>query len=97
MHRKIQGTPKACVVIRDIDQWYACIFTELEQGGAENHRGEPNKPTVGVDLGISNIATLSDRTTLPSPRYVLKSIQQIKGLRRPRMRETCLDLRSSAR
>lgn len=78
MHRRIDGTPRTCTVIRDIDQWYVCISAEVEP---EQGRGEP-RPAVGVDLGVQTLATLSDGTTFPNLKALPKSVERIKRLQR---------------
>jgi putative transposase len=40
------------------------------------------KPTIGVDVGIKVLATLSDGTIVPNPRYLIKSEQQLKKQQR---------------
>ena len=32
LHREIDGEMKTCTIIRDIDQWYACIAAEKDDG-----------------------------------------------------------------
>lgn len=78
MHRKINGTPRTCTIIRDIDQWYVCISAEVEP---EQGRGEP-RPAVGVDLGVQTLATLSDGTTFPNLKTLPKSVEKIRRLQR---------------
>lgn len=29
VHRPIEGTPKTCTIVRDVDQWYACISAKM--------------------------------------------------------------------
>lgn len=81
MHRPIEGTPKTCTIIRDVDQWYACISAEIEDSPKHTEPQIIGKP-IGVDLGITNLAVLSDGTIFPNPRYLLTSVQQIKQLQR---------------
>ncbi len=78
VHRPIEGTPKTCTIVRDVDQWYACILVEVE---TTERQCQTDKP-IGVDLGITNLATLSDGTVFPNPRYLPRSTQQIKTLQR---------------
>jgi len=58
-HREIEGKIKTCIIKRDDDQWYACFSAELPDT-------DPVVPqnSVGVDVGISSLATLSDGTKL---------------------------------
>jgi putative transposase len=54
-HRPITGGPKTCTIVRDVNQWYACITAD--DGISENSQLCSNYASVGVDLGIENIAT----------------------------------------
>ncbi len=79
LHRPIEGMPKTCAVIRDIDHWYACISAEIESSNPiESRRGEP----VGVDLGVVNLATLSNGRTFENPRHLDNSITRLRTLQR---------------
>jgi len=67
VHREIEGKVKTCTIRRDGDQWYACFSVELPDA-------EPIVPqsSVGVDVGISSLATLSDGTQIPNPKTAYK-------------------------
>jgi putative transposase len=77
LHREIEGRTKTCTVIRDIDQWYACITTEKEDEPSSN-----DKPPVGIDLGVNVTAALSDGTILQAPKLLRKSEIAIRALQR---------------
>jgi putative transposase len=77
-HREIEGRMKTCTIIRDIDQWYACITTENEP----DHTLHSVSPPIGVDLGVNPFAALSDGTILPAPKLLKKSEAEIKSLQR---------------
>jgi putative transposase len=78
LHREIEGRMKTCTVVRDIDQWYACITSEKEVPKAPSN----DKPSVGVDLGVTSFAALSDGTILPAPKLLKKAEIEIKNLQR---------------
>ena len=64
-HREIQGTPKTCTIKYEAGQWYAVFSCEVEQP-------EPLSPVeseIGIDLGITHFAALSDGTFIESPRF----------------------------
>jgi len=67
VHREIIGKIKTCTIRRDGDQWYACFSVELPDA-------EPVTPqsSVGVDVGISSLATLSDGTEIENPKTAYK-------------------------
>jgi len=77
LHRPIEGTQKTCTIIRDIDQWYACISTEAER----SEKAEPQSETaVGIDLGILKLATLSNGRVFENLIRLRDSITGIKSL-----------------
>ena len=69
---------KRCTVIRDVDQWYACITTddgvEIEQRPIQN--------SVGIDRGIENLMALSTGEMVENPRYLKRSADMITKLQR---------------
>ena len=78
LHREIEGRMKTCTIIRDIDQWYACIAAEKETA-----ESVPNdRPPVGIDLGVAAVAALSDGTILPAPKLLITSEVEIKTLQK---------------
>ena len=69
LHRKIEGTTKTCTITFEAGQWYAVFSCEVEQP-------EPWPPVdseVGIDLGVTHFAALSDGTFIESPRYYRKA------------------------
>jgi len=79
LHRHIEGAPKACTIIRDIDQWYACISAGTEPS---DKLTAPTNTPVGVDLGILNLATLSNGRMFENLRHLGKSVARIKTLQK---------------
>ncbi len=79
LHREITGTPKRCTIIRDVDQWFACIMVEEEE---TKHQSTIERPVAGVDLGITNLAVLSDGTVFPNPQHFSRSAERIKTLQK---------------
>jgi putative transposase len=78
IHREIEGHMKICTIIRDFDQWYACITSEKEDSKPPSN----DEPSVGVDLGVISFAALSDGRVLPAPKLLKKSEAEIKTLQR---------------
>ena len=66
-HREIEGKIKTCTIKREEDQWYASFSVELPDP-------EPKeiKTSVGVDVGITTLATLSDGTEIENPKTLDK-------------------------
>ena len=54
--REIEGTPKNVTISCKNGYWYASIQVELEI----EQREHPSKSDIGIDMGISQFATLSD-------------------------------------
>jgi putative transposase len=79
LHRPIQGTPKTCTIVKDIDQWYACISAEAPE--INTSRASSGR-WVGVDLGLTNIAILSDGASIPNPKFLANSLGKLKSLQR---------------
>ena len=67
LHREIEGTVKTCTIKRDGDQWYASLSVELPDAELV-----VPKTSVGIDVGITTLATLSDGTEIANPHTLDK-------------------------
>lgn len=56
-------------------RWYASLTVERED---EPMKPAPKGSSVGIDLGIKTLATLSDGTVFENPRHLKKSEQKLK-------------------
>ena len=56
-------------------RWYASLTVERDDKPVMK---PPKGGAVGVDLGVKNLATLSDGTVVPNPRYLKKSERKLK-------------------
>ena len=67
LHREIEGKVKTCTIKRDGEQWYASFSVELPDS-------EPKEivTSVGVDVGITTLATLSDGNEIENPKILDK-------------------------
>jgi transposase len=63
LHRQIQGTIKTCTLKREGDHWYACLACEVESVKRTPYTDE----IVGIDLGVSKLATLSTGDVIENP------------------------------
>jgi putative transposase len=64
LHRPIQGTIKTLTIKRDAGRWLAIFACEVESNPL------PFNPNViGVDVGLTHFATLSNGSTIENPRY----------------------------
>lgn len=68
--REIEGIPKQVTVSRASGNWYVSIQVEMDIG-VPNH---PATSAVGIDLGVTRFATLSDDTVY-QPAHSLKEHQ----------------------
>jgi putative transposase len=84
LHRKMEGKIKTATIKYEAGQWY-CVFS------CECETPEPSplsEQEVGIDLGITHFAALSDGTFIESPRYYRKAEktlarrQQVKDRRK---------------
>lgn len=77
MHRSVNGTPKTCIIKREIDKWYACFSVEYEPV----KKPIPNK-AIGIDVGIKSFAVLSDGEVIDNPKYLRKSEKKLVSKQR---------------
>ncbi len=78
LHREMQGTLKTCTIKYEAGQWYAVFSCEVEHP-------EPLplvESEVGIDLGVTHFAALSDSTFIESPRHYRKSQDKLAHLQR---------------
>ena len=80
LHRPIMGVIKTLTIKRENGQWYACFSVVVPLQPLP-----PNDWAVGIDVGLSWFAVLSDGTEIESPRLLAK---QQKRLRRAQRRVT---------
>ena len=79
---RIDGKIKTCMIKRKDTgshyEYYACITYEV----APKPYADPLKGPVGVDLGISNIAALSDGTKFPNDHIFAKMSKKVAKIQR---------------
>jgi putative transposase len=74
---KYQGKLLSATVTEQAGHWYVSVLVEQEQAVPEN-----TGPVVGVDLGVKQLATLSDGTTAPNPRHLKSCLKKLKRAQR---------------
>ena len=72
-HREIEGKVKTCTIKRDGDQWYVCFSVELPDVEKRDL-----KTSVGVDVGITTLATLSDGAEIENPKILDKHDSKLR-------------------
>lgn len=69
LHRKIEGKLKTVTIKREADQWYVIFNCEVEVPAKLPISYED----VGIDLGVTHLATLSNGEMIEHPRYYRKA------------------------
>jgi putative transposase len=67
----------SATVSEQAGHWSVSVQVEQEQIVPEN-----TGPVVGIDLGIKNLATLSDETVIANPRHLKRRLKKLKRLQR---------------
>jgi len=77
MHRVPKGKIKMLNVKRDqCGDWFAVLTVEKPAVKKKV------RPTVGVDLGLRNLVTLSNEEALPAPKFLRRAEKKLKRLQR---------------
>lgn len=72
-HRQIVGTPKLIYVKRIGNKWVCRILCDV----GEAPEKQPVCRSVGIDLGLTTFATMSDGSEVTNPRFVDKHAKRI--------------------
>ncbi len=64
LHRPIEGTIKTVTIKREVDQWYVTCSCEVP----EPEKLPLSSEDVGIDLGVTHLATLSNGEMIEHPR-----------------------------
>jgi putative transposase len=67
----------SATVCEHAGRWYVSVLVEQEHVVPAN-----GGPTVGVDLGVKTLATLSDGTSEPNPRHLRTCLKKLKRCQR---------------
>jgi len=78
-HREIKGTIKTLAIKRAATRkWFACFAVEETLNVKASNGGA----RIGIDLGLKNLATLSDGSVIENPRLVRKHEEKVASLSR---------------
>nr|WP_261574420.1 transposase [Frankia gtarii] len=77
--RHLPSTPSTVTVVRDSAGRYFASFV-IETGPQETLPGSPTE--IGVDLGLTHFAVLSDGTKIDSPRFLRRAEKRLKKAQR---------------
>jgi len=78
IHRPIVGKAKTCAIVRDGDQWFACVSCEREIA-------DPllsTKPAVALDVGIAKLIADSNGGFVKNPKHAEAMHPQIRRAQR---------------
>ena len=79
LHRPIEGTPKTRTLTRSrTGKWYASFSCETDAKLLH-----PTGEIVGVDVGLSSFATLSDGQQIANPRFYRRDEADLKRVQQP--------------
>ena len=68
-HQKLQGTIKTCTIKRSsADKWYVTIVCD----GVRDTKCKKVRTQVGIDVGLTTFATLSDGLKIPNPKFFMQ-------------------------
>lgn len=75
---RFDGKVLSARVVREADQWHLAVQVEL----AEPPPPSTSEGIVGVDLGITHLATLSTGEQVPNPKALANNLKQVQRLSR---------------
>ncbi|GHO61237.1 transposase [Ktedonobacter sp. SOSP1-52] len=73
LHCKVLGTIKTCTIRREGGCWYACFSCEVGQVLRTPYTDE----AVGIDLGVSKLATLSTGDVIENPKHYRRAEKRL--------------------
>lgn len=74
-HRPVNGKIKSVTIKRHNEKYYAIVLCEIED---KKHQLINKKDTVGIDLGLTTFAVLSDGKEIETPAYYRKKQKKLK-------------------
>jgi putative transposase len=83
-HRQLEGQIKTARVIRKAGEWYVSFACQVEQPDPM----PPTQSSVGVDVGVANLITLSDGTKIDNPKWYRSTQTKLRIAQRRVSRRT---------
>ena len=77
LHRPVEGTIKTVAIKREVRHWFAVFSVECAAQPLP-----PSSAAVGVDVGLSSFATLSDGSTIANPRFYREAQRKLRVAQR---------------
>jgi putative transposase len=69
LHRQPQGQIKTVTIKREVDQWYVIFSCQV----AEPEKLPASYEDIGIDLGVTHLATLSNGEMIEHPHYTKRA------------------------
>ncbi len=67
-HRSLKGKPKSITISQDGNNWYCSVLCEYKIKEQEKQTDN----IIGIDVGLTELATLSDKTVINNLKYLKK-------------------------
>ncbi len=84
LHRPLEGKPKICTIKRSsTGKWYAYFSCEIPTLNILPN----NKRKIGIDVGLTTFATLSNEESIPNPRFFRKDEKELVKAQRKLSKE----------
>ena len=80
---RFTGKILSATVSRESDRWFIALAVEIPQGAVHPPRGE----AVGIDLGLTTFAVLSNGEKVAAPKPLGKDLQRLRRLSRAHSRK----------
>jgi len=78
LSRPVEGKIKTCAIVKDVDQWFVVLTCETPVAV----KVASTKPSVGIDVGLTTFATMSDGSIIENPRTLVKSQKKLATVQR---------------
>lgn len=75
--RQPEGIPKTASIVRELGKYYLCVSCKVK-----TKPSAPCNSQIGIDVGISNFAVLSDGTIIKHPMFLTNSLKRLRGAQR---------------
>jgi putative transposase len=77
-HRPLEGESRGCSLVREGDQWFACITCEIET----TDPAPRTEPVIAIDRGITYTLADSDGNLTPNPKHYEQAMKRLAHAQR---------------
>jgi putative transposase len=77
LHRSLEGTIKTVTIKREAARWFACFSVECDPVALP-----VSSESVGIDVGLTTFAVLSDGSQIENPRFYRNAQSQLRRCQR---------------